>query len=25
MLDEMGNLRTGTPIDWLPISGLGGA
>ena len=25
LLSEMGNIRTGTPIDWLPISGAGGA
>jgi hypothetical protein len=25
LLAEMGDLRTGTPIDWLPLSGLGGA
>ncbi len=24
MLDEMGEIRTGTPLDWLPLSGLGG-
>ena len=24
LLDEMGEIRTGTPIDWLPLSGLGG-
>jgi len=25
LLSEMGNLRTGTPLDWLPLTGLGGA
>jgi len=25
LLAEMGEIRTGTPLDWLPISGLGGA
>ena len=25
LLDELGELRTGTPLDWLPLSGLGGA
>ena len=25
LLSEMGDLRTGTPLDWLPLSGLGGA
>ncbi len=25
LLDEFGELRTGTPLDWLPLSGLGGA
>jgi len=25
LLDELGELHTGTPLDWLPISGLGGA
>jgi hypothetical protein len=25
LLDEFGDLRTGTPLDWLPLSGLGGA
>ena len=25
LLAEMGNLRTGTPLDWLPLTGLGGA
>jgi hypothetical protein len=25
LLAEMGDIRTGTPIDWLPLSGLGGA
>ncbi len=24
MLDELGEIRTGTPLDWLPLSGLGG-
>ncbi len=24
LLDEMGELRTGAPIDWLPLRGLGG-
>jgi hypothetical protein len=24
LLEEMGEIRTGTPIDWLPLSGLGG-
>ncbi len=24
LLDEMGEIRTGTPIDWLPLSGMGG-
>ena len=25
LLSEIGELRTGTPLDWLPLSGLGGA
>jgi len=25
LLAEMGDLRTGTPLDWLPLTGLGGA
>jgi hypothetical protein len=25
LLAEMGEIRTGTPLDWLPLSGLGGA
>jgi len=25
MLAEMGDIRTGTPLDWLPLGGLGGA
>ena len=25
LLSELGNIRTGTPIDWLPIGGAGGA
>jgi hypothetical protein len=25
LLAEMGDIRTGTPLDWLPLSGLGGA
>jgi hypothetical protein len=25
LLDEMGEIRTGTPLDWLPLSGIGGA
>lgn len=25
LLSEIGDLRTGTPIDWLPITGVGGA
>jgi hypothetical protein len=25
LLSEMGEIRTGTPLDWLPLSGLGGA
>lgn len=25
LLSEMGEIRTGTPLDWLPITGLGGA
>jgi hypothetical protein len=24
MLDELGGARTGTPLDWLPLSGMGG-
>ena len=24
LLDELGELHTGTPLDWLPMSGLGG-
>lgn len=24
LLDEMGDIGTGTPLDWLPLSGLGG-
>ncbi len=23
LLDEMGDIRTGTPLDWLPLSGMG--
>lgn len=25
LLAELGDLRTGTPLDWLPLTGLGGA
>lgn len=25
LLSELGEIRTGTPLDWLPLSGLGGA
>lgn len=25
LLEELGDVRTGTPLDWLPITGLGGA
>jgi hypothetical protein len=25
LLAELGEIRTGTPLDWLPLSGLGGA
>lgn len=25
LLEEFGDTRTGTPLDWLPLSGLGGA
>jgi len=25
LLDEMGELRTGTPLDWLPITAIGGS
>jgi hypothetical protein len=25
LLDQLGELNTGTPLDWLPLSGLGGA
>jgi len=25
LLDELGELHTGTPLDWLPLTGLGGA
>ena len=25
LLGEMGEIRTGTPLDWLPLGGLGGA
>ena len=25
ILDEFGGTRTGTPLDWLPLSGMGGA
>ncbi len=25
LLAELGDIRTGTPLDWLPLSGLGGA
>jgi hypothetical protein len=25
LLSELGDIRTGTPLDWLPLSGLGGA
>jgi hypothetical protein len=25
LLSEIGDLRTGTPIDWLPLTGVGGA
>ena len=24
LLNEMGDINTGTPLDWLPLSGLGG-
>lgn len=24
LLDEMGDINTGTPMDWLPLSGMGG-
>ncbi len=24
LLDEMGDINTGTPLDWLPLSGMGG-
>jgi hypothetical protein len=24
LLDEMGDLETGTPLDWLPLTGMGG-
>jgi hypothetical protein len=24
LLAEMGDINTGTPLDWLPLSGLGG-
>ncbi len=24
LLEEMGEIRTGTPLDWLPLSGIGG-
>lgn len=24
LLDEMGDITTGTPLDWLPLSGMGG-
>jgi hypothetical protein len=25
LLDEIGEIRTGTPLDWLPLHGFGGA
>jgi len=25
LLDEFGDVRTGTPLDWIPLSGFGGA
>lgn len=25
LLDELGEVRTGTPLDWIPLSGFGGA
>lgn len=25
LLDEMGDITTGTPLDWLPLSGMGGS
>ena len=25
ILDEFGGARTGTPLDWLPLSGMGGS
>lgn len=25
LLDEMGEIRTGTPLDWFPVTGMGGA
>ena len=25
LLDELGGTRTGTPLDWLPLSGMGGS
>jgi hypothetical protein len=25
MLDQFGGAQTGTPLDWLPLSGMGGS
>ena len=25
LLDEFGGMQTGTPLDWLPLSGMGGS
>ena len=25
LLAEMGDIRTGTPLDWFPLTGIGGA
>ena len=25
LLDEFGGTQTGTPLDWLPLSGMGGS
>ena len=25
LLDELGGAQTGTPLDWLPLSGMGGS
>ena len=25
LLDEFGGAQTGTPLDWLPLSGMGGS